>query len=393
MGTQLQQREAGTGSPVAIREVKTPADRKRFVRMTYPLYADDPVWVAPLEMQTLEFLDPTRHPFLLHGSATQFLAERDGQVVGRILVSEDPCYQQRYETRTGHFGMFESIRDPAVSGALFDAAAAWHRQRGNTELVGPVDYSMNYACGLLVDGFDTPPRLMMNHNPPWYGELFEAWGLRKEKDLWCWWFSDELTLGDKWKRRADWLVKRLNLTIRPFDKKHRHEEMEKLHHVYDAAFSENWGFVQLSNEEFQFFGKQMMQIGDPGNVPIAEKDGKVIGFAITLPDMNEAIRPLRGRLTTCGLPIGAIRFLWRIRRVKAGRMMVLVMLDEYRGKGIEQLLILETCRYGKEVRGYTGAELSWTLEDNHVINRTIETVGGHHYKTYRIYRSPLDVSR
>ncbi|MDO4558664.1 MAG: N-acetyltransferase, partial [Planctomycetia bacterium] len=166
--------------PVTIREVTTRADRKRFVRMVRPLYGNDPFWVAPLEIQTLEFLDPRKHPFLRHGTASCFLAERNGRVVGRILVSEDPHYQERYGRKTGHFGMFESIRDPAVSGALLDTAMRWHQRRGNTELLGPVNYSMNYPCGLLVDGFDSPPRLMMNHNPPWYAELLEQWGLKKE---------------------------------------------------------------------------------------------------------------------------------------------------------------------------------------------------------------------
>ncbi|MDO4558663.1 MAG: GNAT family N-acetyltransferase, partial [Planctomycetia bacterium] len=203
------------------------------------------------------------------------------------------------------------------------------------------------------------------------------------------WFRDELLLLDRWKRRADWLRKRLNVTIRPIDLKRYDAEVEQLHRVYDQAFRENWGMVQLTEAEFRHMGAQMRQIGDPGNVPIAEVDGKIVGFAVTLPDLNEAIAPLGGRLTTCGLPIGAIRLLWRLRHVKTGRMLVLVILEEYRGRGIEQLLIHETCRYGKEILHYTGAELSWTLEDNHVINRTIETVGGHHYKTYRVYHATL----
>lgn len=378
------------GSSVVIRPVACTADVRRFIRMTYPLYRNDPYWVAPLEIQTKAFLDPKQHPFYLHGSATPFLAERDGSVVGRILVSDDPHHHEMYHSRVGQFGMFESIDDAEVANAILDTAASWQRERGNNELAGPIDYSMNYACGTLIEGFDTPPRIMMNHNPPYYPKLLEQWGLKKAKDLYCWWFGDELNLLDKWKRRADWLTKRLNIRIRPFNLKNFHAEVDQLCQVYDQAFSENWGFVKLSPKEFQFFGKEMRQIAFPGNIPIAEIDGKIVGFAITLPDLNEAIQPLHGRLTTYGLPIGLFRFLWRIKRVKNGRMLVLVMLNEFRGKGIEQLLILETCRYGKEVLGYQGAELGWTLENNEVINRTIQIVGGKHYKTYRIYQTAIN---
>jgi len=381
---------AGVGGLLEIREVRTRRDLSRFIRVPWPLYAGDPNWVPPLVVEVKEFLNPKKHPFYRHGAATTFLALRGGQAVGRILASDDPLYNAAYGTNVGCFGMFESVDEPAVAHALLDAAAGWLRRRGRTSIMGPVNYSTNYPVGLLIDGFDTPPRVLMNHNPPYYAALLESWGLSKVKDLYSWWFVDPHDMVTRWRRRAERLAPRGGVVVRPFDMKDFDAEVKRCLTVYNGARTENWGFVKLTDAEFHYFARQLARLAIPELVLLAEVDGQPVGFSITLPDINEAIAPLDGRLTTWGLPIGLARFFYRLPRVKTARMLVLDLLAEHRRRGISELLILRTLDYGKNTIGYTGAELGWTLEDNRLINRTIEAVGARRYKTYRIYEKPLD---
>ena len=342
-----------------------------------------------LLLEVKEFLNRKKHPFYLHGDAAMFLALRSGRPVGRILVSDDPNYNAFHHENLGCFGKFESVDDPQVSRGLLDAATEWLRKRGRTEIRGPIDYSMNYPCGLLIDGFDTPPQVMMNHNPPYYAGLLESWGLAKVKDLYAWWFEDPYDMLAEWRSRVEWLAKRGRVTVRPFRRSEFHAEVKRCNEIYSTAYKDNWGFVPLTDAEFEFLAKQLNQIAHEKQVLLAEADGKTVGFSITLPDMNEAIRPLGGRLTTFGIPIGLVRLLWRMRKVKSARMLVLVVRQEYRRRGVSELLILNTLEFGKKILGYTAAELGWTLEDNYLINRTVERVGAKRYKTYRLYEKKL----
>ncbi len=380
----------GTGAaPLEIREVHSRRDLDRFAKFAAELYVHDPQWVAPLLLEVKEFLNRKKHPFYLHGDAAMFLALRSGRPVGRILVSDDPNYNAFHHENLGCFGKFESVDDPQVSRGLLDAATEWLRKRGRTEIRGPIDYSMNYPCGLLIDGFDTPPQVMMNHNPPYYAGLLESWGLAKVKDLYAWWFEDPYDMLAEWRSRVEWLAKRGRVTVRPFRRSEFHAEVKRCNEIYSTAYKDNWGFVPLTDAEFEFLAKQLNQIAHEKQVLLAEADGKTVGFSITLPDMNEAIRPLGGRLTTFGIPIGLVRLLWRMRKVKSARMLVLVVRQEYRRRGVSELLILNTLEFGKKILGYTAAELGWTLEDNYLINRTVERVGAKRYKTYRLYEKKL----
>ena len=383
-------RPAGNnGSALEIGEVQSARDRTDFIRCPYPLYADDPQWVAPLEMEVRDFINPRKHPFYRHGTATQFLARRGGRPVGRILVSDDPNYNSDAGASVGCFGMFESVDDEAVAHGLLDAAAAWIRARGRRFIRGPIDYSTNYPLGLLIDGFDTPPRILMNHHRPYYARLLESWGLAKAKDLYAWWFNDPNDMITRWKRLADRMQRHGRVVVRPFRLNELDAEVARCHTVYNSAHRDLWGFVKLTDAEFHFLAKQIAQITVPEQVLLAEVDGRPVGFSITLPDINEAIRPLHGRLTTCGLPVGLLRLLFRMKKIKTARMMVLDVVEEYRRRGVAEMLIFKTLDYGKNVIGYTGAELGWTLEDNRLINRAIEAVGAKLYKTYRIYEKSL----
>jgi GNAT superfamily N-acetyltransferase len=375
--------------PLEVREVKDAADLDRFVKLPWRIYAEDPHWVPPLLKEVKDFLDPRKHPFHRHGQATQFIALRGGETVGRILVSDDPRYNEERGENLGCFGMFDCDNDRPAADQLLDAAAGWLAARGRNAIRGPIDYSLNYPCGLLIDGFDTPPRIMMNHNRPYYAALLESWGLRKAKDLYAWWFVDSQNLAAKWRELAERLAKRSRVTIRPFQLNDFEAEVRRCEGIYNVTMGELWGFVKLTDAEFEFMAKQLKQLAISDQVLLAEIDGRPVGFAITLPDVNEAIRPLNGRLTRFGLPIGALKLLRNKKRIKTARMVVLGVLKEYRRRGIAEMMILRTLDYGKNVLGYDSAELGWTFEDNDAVNSTIEAVGARRYKTYRLYEKGL----
>ena len=372
-----------------IRPVVSGRDLNAFLKVPWPIYAEDPQWVPQLLLDQKEFLNPRLHPFYLHGAAEKFIACRDGVAQGRILVSDDPRYNAEHKTNTGCFGMFESADDPEMAQGLMEAAAKWLRDRGRTAILGPIDYSTNYSCGLLVEGFDTPPRIMDNHNPPYYAGLLEACGLAKAKDLFSWWFLDPKNMGDIWRERAERILRRGKITIRSFNERDFDAEVQRCNTVYNGAMERNWGFVSLTEAEFRYMAVRLKQLAEPRMVLLAEVDGYPVGFSITLPDMNEAVRPLNGRLFPYGLPINVVRFLWRKRRIKTARMIVLDVLEKYRRRGIAEMLILKTLDFGKNVAHFTGAELGWTLEDNYLVNQTIEAVGAKKHKVYRIYEKAI----
>ncbi|HEV7221837.1 MAG TPA: GNAT family N-acetyltransferase [Pirellulales bacterium] len=382
-------RACAVDAGVQVRQALGARDRDVFVRFAWQIYRDDPQWAPPLLIERKDFVNPRLHPFYLHGAAAQFLAYRNGQLVGRIQASDDPHYNAEHHSNVGCFGMFESIDDEQVAAALLQAAADWLRDRGRTQIMGPIDYSTNYACGLLIDGFDTPPRIMMNHNPPYYAALLEACGLSKAKDLYSWWFDDRLDVLDAWRAKAERLAARGRFQVRSFRLDDFDAEIERCKAVYNAAWERNWGFVKMSDAEFAYMAKHLRQLAAPELLLLAEVEGRPVGFSMTLPDLNEAIRPLDGRLFRWGLPIGLVRLLRNRRRIRTARLLTLGVIEGFRRRGISELLILRTLDYGKHVAHYTGAELGWTLEDNELINRTIVAVGGRRYKTYRIYEREI----
>ncbi len=375
---------------VEVRPVSTKAERMAFIRMPWKVQGSDPNWVPPLIMDRKDFLDRTKHPFFEHGDAELFLAWRGGEVVGRILASDDPHYNEVHGTRQGCAGMFECIDDQGVANALFDAAAAWCKAKGHDTLVGPIDYSSNYAMGLLIDGFDTPPRVMMTHNPPYYPALWEGAGFEKIKDLYAWWLTADQEPPERWRKLAERMAKRGKVTIRHANMKRFDEEVQHLMKVYNDAWEENWGFVRMTEAEFLHLAKDLKLLVVPELVLLAEVEGKVVGFSMALPDINEALAHLpNGKLTTFGLPIGLGKLLYYQKRIRTIRLVTLGVLPGYRRRGITEQLILRTYDVGKAM-GYTGCEMSWTLEDNDLINKPIAALGSKLYKTYRIYARPID---
>ncbi|MFD3583632.1 GNAT family N-acetyltransferase [Streptomyces sp. NPDC058683] len=354
-----------------------------FIRLPHRLYAGNPHWTPPLETAARALLDPARrHPF--HDTATvqPFLAHRGRQVVGRILAVDDPRQDE------GGFGFFECESEAEVSGPLFAAAADWLRARGRDTMLGPLNPSTNHECGLLVDGFDTPPVLLMPYNPASYPSLFEAAGLKPVKDLWSWTIDLTAPLPDRIARLGERVSRRQTCVLRPLDLNRLDTEAETLRRMYNDAWQGSWGFVPMSEKEFRHAAHEMKQLLRHGVCLVAEIDGTPAAFGMILPDAAPALRAVRGRLWRYGLPLGALDMVRTLRRAEAGRALLIGVLAEYRGQGLDVLLRLAGLDHVRAL-GWRTLHASWTLEDNTASNRGIVAMGGHRSVTHRLYQLAL----
>ncbi len=374
---------------VEITQVASKAERDAFIKFPWRIYQGDPAWVPPLLLERKEFLDQKKHPFFEHGAAALFLARSGGKIVGRIMASDDPNYNAFHQSNVGCFGLFECVNDPAVAAALFEAATNWLRARGRDEIMGPIDYSTNYVCGLLVEGFDFPPTLLTAHNPPYYPALIEGLGFNKVIDFYAWWFSEPARAATRLRRLAASLKKRDAATIRQGNLKNFRAEAGRLREIYNDAWKENWGFVPFTEKEFEFMAKELKQLVVPEFTLIAEVGDEPVGFILCVPDINVAFRKINGRLTSYGLPIGLAKLLYHKSRIRTARLIALGVKPKYRRGGIAEMLVLRIIEDAMIKRGFTG-ELSMTLENNHLINRFLAAIGAKKYKTYRIYRRRIN---
>jgi GNAT superfamily N-acetyltransferase len=370
-----------------VREIPPGSSLRAFVDLPWRINAADPHWVPPLRMTVEAALDRRKHPFHEHAEVAYLVAERGGEVVGRVAAIINHLHNRYHEDRTGFFGLFESEDDPATARALIDSAAAWVRGRGMDRIRGPVNFSTNEEIsspGVLVDGFDSGPTVMTSHNPPYYGALMEAAGLEKAKDLYAFWFGDP-QLPERLQRSLDRILSHADATIRPLDVKRFDEEIGVIKEIYNSAWSENWGFVPMTDAEFDHLAKEFRPVVDADLCLIAESRGEPVGFSLALPDLNQALRHLPdGRL----LPFGIFRFLWHRRKIHSMRVITLGFKPGYQNLGLGPALYLRTWQTGLS-RGYDRGEASWILEDNLPMVRPIERLGGRIYRTYRLYEKLL----
>jgi GNAT superfamily N-acetyltransferase len=375
-----------------VSQVSSARDRDAFIKFPWRIYRNDPAWVPPLIIERREFLDRSKHPFYQHGDAALFLARsrsRGREIVGRIMASDDPRYNELQQTNLGCFGLFESIDDRDVAAALFEAAAGWLRARGREEIMGPIDYSTNYMCALLIDGFQHPPTILTAHNPPYYAALIESWGFAKARDWYAWWFSEFPAAAERLRKIAMARAGKLGVKIRQANLKRIEEESQRIRTIYNQAWEKNWGFVPFTEAEMDHMAKEMKPLIVPEAMLIAEIGDEPVGFVIGVPDINVALRHMNGRLTRFGLPIGLIKLLYyRLFKIRTGRLIALGVVEKFRRAGIAEMLVLGLMDAAFK-RGFTG-ELSMTLEDNVMVNRFIEAMGAARYKTYRIYNRSLD---
>jgi hypothetical protein len=369
---------------VTITPVQSRADKDAFIRFPYALYANDPNWVPPLLMERNDFFNPEKNPWFKFGKVELFLARRGGKVVGRIAAIDDPNYNKFHGTQLGFFGMFECIDDPGVARGLFDAAGAWVKSQGFSEMMGPVNFSTNYECSVLVDGFDAPPVVMMAYNPRYYPGLYEACGLEKAKDLWAWELSSSVPPPEKVTRVAEKIRQRQGVVVRPVNMKDFANEVRRIKDIYNSAWEKNWGFVPMTEAEFDHMAKELKQLVVPDLLLMAEVKGEPVAFSMTVPDANVALKAANGRL----FPFGLVKLLLASRKIKRLRLITLGIKEGFRKQGLDAILYLDTLKTARRL-GYSGGEISWTLEDNQLVNRAIESMGGHKYKTYRLYQRPV----
>ncbi|HXY60292.1 MAG TPA: GNAT family N-acetyltransferase [Chthoniobacterales bacterium] len=374
-------------SKIEVSQVRSRRERDAFIKFPWRIYRNDPAWVPPLIIERKAFLDRKKHPFYQHGEAALFLARRDGEVVGRIIASDDSNYNSLHQTSVGCFGLFDCINDREVSTALFEAAGDWLRARGRTEVMGPIDYSTNYVCGLLIAGFEHPPMLLTAHNPPYYADLIETAGFSKVKDWYAWWFDDFPEPAQRLRKIAAGRAGKRSVSIRPINLRDLKGEAVRIRTVYNKAWQKNWGFVPFTEAEAEHLTKEMKPLLVREGVLIAEVGDEPVGFVIGVPDINAALRHIDGRLTRFGIPIGLIKLIYYKGKVRTGRLIALGVVEEYRRAGVAELLILQFMEEAYR-RGFSG-ELSMTLEDNVLVNRFIEAMGAKRYKTYRIYARSL----
>jgi GNAT superfamily N-acetyltransferase len=374
---------------VVVSVAATGLERDRFIRFQYEIYRGDPHWVPPLLMERHEFLDPTRNPFFRHADVALFLATRGGKVVGRIAAIEDRNYNAFHGTRAAGFGLFECIDDPGVAAALLAAVRKWAHWRGLRSLLGPMSFSSNHEFGLLVEGFDEPPYVMTPYNPRHYAGLLEACGLAKAKDLYAFSRSARVPPPERFVRVADKLRTHAGVTLRHLDMGRFADEVARIRSVYNSAWERNWGFVPMTDAEFDKLARDLEPVVHPELCLVAEDQGEPVAFSLTVPDVNQALRHVGGRLTRFGLPLGLATLLWQQRRIRRVRLMALGIKEGWRRRGLDAVLIVETIRRADRL-GYEGGEVSWTLEDNDLVNRAIEGAGARRSRVYRVYEGPVD---
>ncbi|MEW5857986.1 MAG: hypothetical protein AB1861_11480 [Cyanobacteriota bacterium] len=375
---------------VKIRAVTTPEETKMFLDVPERVYANDPHWVAPIRSSIAKQFTPS-NPFLQYGKLQQFIAISEGanssQAVGRIVASVNHRLIEREGQNVGLFGFFECVQDFAIAQSLFETACNWLREQGMTVVRGPIDLSTHNNCLFLVDGFDSPPMVMMPYNPSYYPEFIEKDGWHKAKDAYAYNFSLDKPLSAEFEK-AYRIACKSGVTFRPLKTKGKDFEQDciSLYHLFNRAFANNWSSTPRSQEEFLEEAKELQTLVDPDVFPIAEYNGEMIGFWMGLPDYNIPLKHVNGKLNWLGI----LKFLWYRRQIDRGRVIAICSLPEYRRKMVPLALIYLGMQGGiQKGKPYKQAELSWVYEDNFPSRKLIEAAGGKIYKTYRIYEKAL----
>jgi GNAT superfamily N-acetyltransferase len=378
-----------TGGKLTVRPVRGRRDLNRFIRVPFELHRDSKQWVPPLISERRRFLDRSKNPFFDHAEAEYFLCERDGEAVGRITAHIDDRWDEFQGGNDGMFGFFECANDIAAARALVGTAAEWLRERGRERMLGPMDFTTNDECGLLIEGFDIPPMILQPWHPPYYLDLLESQGLGKRVDLLMW----RLDMGDLKEENefhplihaaAEKSANEHGVVIRNMKKSDLEAEIARFMEVYNEAWGPNWGFIPITEEEVAFQARNLKPILREEWAMIAEKDGEVVGAALTLPDINQVLKEMNGRL----MPFGWLKFLRGQRKIDAVRVFALGVKPEYQHWGVAAALYVRHIETAAEV-GMPGGETGWILETNEPMNRAMEGMGGSVIKKYRLFELAL----
>ena len=371
---------------IQIKTVKTKKELIDFIKLAWKTNAGDPNWVPPLMMDRLNILDKKKNPFFKHAEAEYFLAYRDGELVGRIAAIDNRNHNEFHQDNAGFFGFLEGVNDQAVFEALLDTAKNWLKERGKSEMMGPMNPSTNDEIGFLIDGFDTPPYFMMTHNPRYYPEIMDQLGYEKAKDVYAYYIDKNIVqVSDKLRNVSVQTRQKFGVDIRTIRMNEFDAELERVRSIYNDAWAKNWGFVPLTPEEINYIADDFKKIIDPELVLIGEINGQPIGFLLALPNYNEVFSKIpNGKL----FPTGWLKFLIHRKKIKSLRVITLGIIQKLQKSGIGGLFYLDIIERGIKC-GYYSAEMSWILEDNDLMNRAARLLGGEPYKIYRIYGTPL----
>lgn len=377
-------------SPATSYQIRPVSDRKQldeFIAIPWSVYRDDPHWVPPLLFEQRQRLTP-KNPLFQHARWQAWTAWSGGRPVGRISAQVDRLFLDQHATRTGYFGMLEATDSPELVAALLATAETWLREQGMQQVRGPFNLSVNEECGLLVEGFDTPPYIMMGHARPYYAGHVEAAGYRPARDLLAYQVAPDFTAPAVMTRLAAKAGR--DVTIRPLRRKQLKQELEILRDIFNDAWVDNWGFTPFTEAEFADMGQMLTLLVDDDFVQIAEMDNQPVAMIVALPNINEVIRDLNGRL----LPTGWIKLLWRLKIGYPGTARVPLMgvrkaCQQKRLGPALAFMVIDAVRQGLIRRNIRKVELSWILEDNSGMRNIIETIGGTVSKRYRVYEKPL----
>jgi GNAT superfamily N-acetyltransferase len=372
---------------IEIIEVNGKQQKKRFIDFPHDLYEGDPNYVPEIFIGQQELLDEKKNPFFQHSKAQLFLALKGGKVVGRIAAIRNNEYNRFAHANVGYFGFFDVIEDYQVAQKLLDTACAWVKKEGLDAVLGPTNFSTNDTAALLVEGFDKPPVIMMTYNKPYYQQFLERYGFEKKMDMLAYYTNQEM-VNMKSVRLAQMIEERLakkGITFRPANLKRFKQEIKIVSEVYKAAWDHNWGFVPPTDAEFERLADEMKLIIDPEFALLAEHEGRLVAFALAVPDINIITRTIkRGRL----LPTGIFKLLFQKKKIKRLRIILLGVREEYRKMGIEGVFYARIISRGIE-KGYNEAEASWILDNNDMMKKGVEGVNMLPYKRYRIYEKTV----
>ena len=370
---------------VLVEPVSTKKELLDFITYPHQLYKESSCYVPHLIFERKQFFHPDKNPFFAHGEVLYFLARgKGGNILGRATAHIDRKYLKYHGNQTGFFGFFDSVDDGCVAAALMEAVEEFHRDRGMERVIGPMNFNTNDEVGVLTRGFDSPPFIMMPYNYPYYGALLEGRGFAKEKDLYAYYTEYSGFIPRGIERVSARMKRKTPVRIRKFDLKHFERELGVVKKIYNSAWADNWGFIPMDGREIEYLAKNLKPVIDPSIAFFACLDDEEVGFFIAIPDFNIILKKMGGRL----FPFGFLHFFISKKKINRMRVLVMGVVEQYRHAGVEAVMLEEIYRTAPSA-GYPRGELSWILEDNHVMNRIISRIVSEPYKTYRVYGKEL----
>lgn len=369
----------------AISVVDSKEEKKDFLEFPYRHYQNDQYWVPPLRIEQKKLLDTENNPFYENADIELFLVYNNEELVGRIAAIIDHRYNDYHHTKTGFFGFFECIDRERTAKLMFQMTEEWLRSRGMEEIMGPANPGMMDEIGILVDGFQKYPSILMPYHKEYYDPLLKSVGLEKAMDLFTYEVNQDNVDRERMNRAVEIVKRRIpNISIRKIRLNKIKQEIKIIQEIFNAAWKDNWGFIPLSEAEFMYLAKDLKSVVDNKYAHIAEVDGQPVAFSVALPDYNQILKDMNGKL----FPFGLLKILWNRRKITRIRTALMGVIPEYQGKGIDALLHRESIENGLKFNKYA-SEIGWILENNVQMNRVAEKIGGEHDKTYRIYRKAL----